>query len=106
MSTEQAGSVVIQVNAQDFERLCENSGKWAGLNEPLGRFEGLDSGEPPSFREWRSIYWLGDNYTTVIFARAFLAARGFDYEILWDTAGPVDGPMFGWCILTDYEEPR
>ena len=107
MSTEQAGAVVIQVTARDFEQLWENSGEWADLNKPMGRFEALDSDEGPSFREWRRIYWFGGTYMAVIFARAFLAARGFEYEVLWDGASDEPGgPHFGWVILTDYEEVR
>jgi len=102
MSTGQAGTVVIQVTAGDFERLCENSGKW-GLGDGSGRFEDLD-GRPPSSRQWARIYWLGRDYTAVIFARAFLDARGYEHEILYDTASGEGGPMFGYVILTDYEE--
>ena len=105
MSTEQAGAVVIQVTAADFERLCQNSGRWADRDD-IGRFEPLDAGHPLPVREWRRIYWLGGSYTAVIFARAFLAARGFDYEVLYDTASDEGSSrMYGYVILTDYEEP-
>ena len=105
MSTEQAGSVVIQVTAEDFGRLCENSSKWAGLTDTLTRFEGLDDDRIPPSWAWQRIYWLGGSYTAVIFARAFLNARGYDHEVLFDTAadGP-DGAMYGYVILTDYQE--
>ena len=104
MSTEQAGSVVIQVTAADFGRLCENSSAWAGSGMPLRRFESLDDSEPSSW-QWKRIYWLGDNYTAVIFARAFLAARGYDYEVLRDTASDEgSNRMYGYVILTDYED--
>ena len=107
MSTEQAGSVVVQVTAADFERLCENSGEWPGWQWHTGRFETMDISQPPSFREWRRIYWLGDNYTAVIFARAFLAARGFEYEVLSDRASDAGSDrMYGYVILTDYEKQR
>ena len=105
MSTEQAGAVVVQVTARDFEQLWENSSSW-GLGEGSGRFEDLD-GRPPSSRQWRRIYWLGRNYTAVIFARAFLAARGCGYEVLFDTASDEgSNRMYGYVILTDYEEER
>ena len=104
MSTEQAGAVVVQVTAADFGRLCENSMRWAGggWDTSSGRFEG--DNEPHA--DWRRIYWLGTCYASVIFARAFLAARGFGYEVLFDTATDMGGPMFGYVILTDYEEER
>lgn len=104
MSTEQAGAVVVQVTAADFERLCENSSAW-GLGDGYGRFEALEDAGPPSFRQWGRIYWLGRSFTAVIFARAFLAARGYDYEVLFDTASDEgSNRMYGYVILTDYEE--
>ena len=106
MSTGQAGSVVIQVTAADFGRLCENSSSWGlGCGSP-GRFENLDDAGPPSSRQWERIYWLGGSFTAVILARAFLDARGFGYEIAFDTASDEDGPMYGYVILTDYQEPQ
>lgn len=102
MSTEQAGSVVIQVTADDFGRLWVNFGDW-GLGDGSGRFEDLDGGQPSS-RQWQRIYWLGASFTAVIFARAFLAARGYEYEVAFDTASDEPGgPMFGYVILTDYD---
>ena len=106
MSTEQAGAVVIQVTAGDFERLWENSGKWADLTDTSTRFETLDDDRMPPSWTWQRIYWLGNNYAAVIFARTFLAARGFDYEILYDTEEDPEGRPFGYVILTDYEETR
>ena len=104
MSTEQAGAVVIQVTARDFERLCENSGEWAGWTPPAGRFEGIDGDLFPTARQWQCVYWVGGDWTAVIFARAFLDARGFDYEVVFDTAENVRGTMYGYVILTDYQE--
>ena len=99
--SSQAGTVVVQVTADDFERLCENSAP-GGVISQIGRFEAVEAGE---CRERKRAYWLGENYAAVIFARAFLAARGFDYEVLFDTAtGEPDAPMFGYVIVTDYEE--
>jgi hypothetical protein len=105
MSTGQAGSVVIQVTAADFMRLCENSAPGDVTAQP-GRFEVVDAdaGDPGSPQAWHRAYWLGRNYAAVIFARAFLAARGYGYAELFDTASDEpDGPMFGYVILTDYE---
>jgi len=108
MSTDQAGAVVIQVTAEDFSRLCENSMLWAGgrWDDQPGRFENLTDAGPPTSRQWKRIHWLGPDYTAVIFARAFLNARGIEYEILFDTASEDGGPMYGYVILTDYPEER
>ena len=97
-------SVVISMDGEDFELLCENSGECAPLAAQPGRFEGMRASEPPSFSDWPRIYWLGRSYMAVILARAFLAAYGYRYEVLWDNAGPEDGLSFGWCILSDYDE--
>jgi len=103
MSTEQAGHVVIQVGAEDFMRLCENSAP-GDVTGQEGRFEVVQAAPPHRNQLWHRAYWVGDNYTAVIFARAFLAARGFGYAVLFDTASDTpDGPMFGYVILTDYE---
>lgn len=103
MSGGQAGSVVIQVSAADFMRLCENSAP-GDVTAQLGRFEVVEAADLHRYRVWHRAYWLGGNYAAVIFARAFLAARGYGYEVLFDTASDEpDGPMFGYVILTDYE---
>ena len=103
--SNQAGTVVVQVTAADFERLWENSATGDVVNQ-IGRFEVVEAAERPG-TEWKRIYWLGQGYAPVIFARAFLAARGFDYEVLYDTAtGNEGGPMFGYVIVTDYEEEQ
>jgi len=106
MSTGQADAVVLQVTAEDFDRLCENSGIGSIAVEQPGRFEAMNYPEPPSSTRWHWTYWLGDNYTTVILARAFLAARGFGYEVLYDTAEHPNGRLYGYVILTDYENDR
>jgi hypothetical protein len=105
MSTEQAGAVVVAVDAADFALLCEESLEWGSWDRPAGRFEALENGTGGTGRPWRRIYWLGERYTAVIFARAFLLARGFEYEILWDNAEHPNGQSLGYVILTDYEGP-
>jgi hypothetical protein len=106
VSTGQAGSVVIQVTAEDFMRLCENSAP-GDVTGQAGRFEVVDADAGDSPQEWHRAYWIGQNYAAVIFARAFLAARGFGYAVLFDTASEEpDGPMYGYVILTDYQDDR
>ena len=103
--SSKAGTVVVQVTAEDFARLCENSAP--GDVGGIGRYEVVEAASPRWRREWKRAYWIGQNYAAVIFARAFLAARGFDYEVLFDTASDeAGGPMFGYVIVTDYEEEQ
>jgi hypothetical protein len=102
-------SVVIQMDAEDFGRLLKGSADRAVMKISPGRFAAGRDGEvrimPPDW-DWTTIYWLGHDYAAVILARAFLAAYGYRYEVLWDTSAPMDRPQRGWCILTDYDQHR
>jgi hypothetical protein len=95
-------SVVIHMDAEDFGRLVKKSASRAVMKIGPGRFEAGKDGEVNADWDWSVICWLGHDYAAVILARAFLAARGCQYEVLWDTAAPMDQPPRGWCILTDY----
>ena len=97
-------SVVISVDAEDFKRLVKLGAVKPVMTISPGRFEGSADGEANTDWDWSAIYWLGRDYTAVILARAFLAAYGYRYEVLWDTSRPMDRPQRGWCIITDYEE--
>ena len=97
-------SVVISMEADDFERLLKSSADRAAMTIGPGRFEAGADGEVNADWDWSVIYWLGHDYAAVILARAFLAAYGYRYEVLWDTSRPMDRPQRGWCIITDYEE--
>ena len=99
-------SVVIQMDAADFEHLLRESADRAAMTIGPGRFEAGTDGEVNADWDWSVIYWLGRDYAPVILARAFLAAYGYKYEVLWDTAAPMDQPQRGWCILTDYDQHR
>jgi hypothetical protein len=33
----------------------------------------------------KTIIWLGENYSHVIFSKAYLDSKKIDYEVLWDT---------------------
>lgn len=98
-------SVVIQMDAEDFGRLVKESSVRAVMRIGPGRFEAGEDGEVNADWDWTAIYWLGHDYAAVILARAFLAAFGYQYEVLWDTSRPMDRPQRGWCILTDYDQP-
>lgn len=99
--------VQISMDEADFGSLTQNSMRWAdgaeGWTERIrdGHFEVHGTpGTPPSM-DWAMTYWLGNEYTSVILARAFLAARGFACQVIIDLA---TGPE--WMILTDYDRWR
>jgi len=99
-------SVVIHMEPEDFEHLLKESADRAVMKIGPGRFEAGQDGEVNADWDWSVIYWLGHDYAAVILARAFLAAYGYKYEVLWDTSRPMDRPVRGWCILTDYDQHR
>lgn len=98
--------VVIDMDGDDFDHLCESSMRWRGNSwrEQAGRFEphGKKYDEDPSW-EWSVAYWVGDSFTTVLLARAFLQGLGETYEIVFDTAEHPSGACIGYVILTHYE---
>jgi len=100
----------------DFKSLCENATSWADswVNSWAaqviqdGRFEKHSSSltaasvtEPSS--KLKFAYWISrTDFLPVMFAREFVAALGYDWEIHWDLAEDNAG-MLGWVILTDYD---
>ena len=97
-------SVVIHMDAHDFERLLKASAGRAAMTIDPGRFEVDRGGELNPEWGWSTIYWLGHDYAAVILARAYLEGGGYLCIVAWDSAGPVlDGPR-GWCILSNYNE--
>lgn len=99
-------SVVVHMEPDDFERLLKEKCTNPVMRIDPGRFEAGENGEVNADWDWSVICWLGRDYAAVILARAFLAAYGYRYEVLWDTAARMDQPPRGWCILTDYDDRR
>ena len=94
--------IQIAMDDTDFGYLLHNSAKWAdsaGEWEPQLRNGRFTASEPGVLTgHWKMAYWIGSDYTAVILARAFLAAWGYECQILTDEASGG-----GWVILTDYE---
>lgn len=76
------------------------------------RFEPHDLLGAAEGEDWMFAYWVGTDYLSMLLARAFVAARGYGYEVLWDNgeededdedeefADEFDSSM-GWVLLTD-----
>jgi hypothetical protein len=115
-------AVSIRVSGHDFERLCDNMGevpKALHLDPDSphywpDRFTGDDAGTAVDPGRWKYVYWVGDNYASVIVARSFLAAIGEPFQVASDEAVEeateahgvthhTHGP--GWVIFTDYASP-
>lgn len=99
-------SVVIQMDAEDFRRLVKTYADRTVTRVTQGRFDAGDGGAVNASWDWHLVYWLGHDYAAVVLARAFLAAYGYQYEVLWDAGEDEDEPPPGWCILTDYDQRR
>jgi hypothetical protein len=108
-ATGQPVPVQILMTDADFDHLSHTAQEWARYSDDnigggwkghirAGRFilHAAPPGEWPALN-WKWSYW-GDNYANLILARSYLAARGHDYQVVWDEGG--DG---AWGILTDYE---
>lgn len=99
-------NITIDMDESDFERLTTNMTRWAeswdesweGQVEE-GRFEhSTEKYDTPPRSDWVMAYWAGDDWTHVMLCRAFLAAKGYEYEVMWDQTD--QDPEY--VILTSY----
>ena len=97
-------SVVINMDAADFEQLLKMTSTRPTMTIDPGRFQTAGGTEMNMDWGWSVIHWLGRDYTPVILARAFLESRSRLYKVAWDTAGEVPGGR-GWCIFTNRYPP-
>lgn len=82
-----------EVTHRDFSRLYPIRMQW-GVVKDRYRFE-TDENEEVNFT-FQHAYFLGDNYSSVIFAKMFLVSKGYKYQVLWDTT------LLQWLIVTNY----
>lgn len=88
----------ITMSEYDFEGLCSSSmkfgEKWRDQDD---RFEATHSGPPDDvWYGWEMIYWVGESWANVIFARSYLEALYKGFEIIYDSGCQE------YAILTDY----
>jgi hypothetical protein len=89
-------AVVVQMTSEDAERLAVTSMAWGGDWATMApRWEYVKTqGNTVSF-EWARAYWLEPGATALILFTSFIAAHGFEYEVLWDHDGT-------YVVLTDW----
>ena len=92
------------VTSQDFSLLTIMSMEWSPFVDQLDRFEKVWPNDGIIFdsrwrSDWAHAYWLGDHWSTVIFARSFLDTIEEPYEVLWDLA---ENPTCQFVIVTNY----
>lgn len=100
-------NISIDMTERDFERITDNSTYWAKYGEESwveqqDRFE-TEPDEALSF-DWEMIYWVGNNGTAVILAKAYLAAIGHGCQIVWDIADQGNNECRGYAVLTNFKD--
>lgn len=93
----------MKITLNDFARLCHSH---CEFNEQLlqqaadGRFENFESDFPICLDKGKRyhIYWLGQEYSNVLFARIYLESVGFKYHVVWDT----DDEYIENAIITEF----
>ena len=90
----------MKLTATDFDQLTINSTNWASTHKTWkkqeGRFEHLIFTEAQDMDyTFLRAYWL-ENYPSVLFAKAFLEALNFQYNVYFDTADAL------YVITTNY----
>jgi len=92
----------MKITHADFEQLTVNSMNWSKhktdwqLQE--GRFEDIDYSEafqPEVDYTFARAYWI-ENYTGVMFVKAFLETLGFAYRVYFDSAEDI------YMVTTNY----
>lgn len=107
--------VQVEMTEQDFDALTRAGGEWDASTDwevvaDAERFVDLhadlyDEDRPrPHDDRWTTIYWLGGEWTTVMFAKAFLKAQGESFETGWDMQG-FDGEKGEHVLWTNYRTP-
>ena len=95
----------MNINKRDFHRLWKKCSTTLDQNwaNRLGRFVLLDGANLQVDSSYKkTMYWFGDNYASVLFAKAFLESNGHSfqlvqdkemggaYAVLTETVGPAD----------------
>lgn len=100
-------NITIDMTEHDFNRLWDMATEWrTSLAGQERRWETWTSGEAryddvPASGGYA--YWVGDNWVSVMFARAFLTERGNTFDVLWDMApNPPESNNYSYVVVTDY----
>ena len=90
-----------ELTENDFEQLSNTSMKWGqSWKEQDDRFEIMHSDSDIDYN-FEMAYWVGKEYTNVIFAKMFLTKHCYTYQVLWDLCAYGDGQ---YLIITNYKD--
>jgi len=96
----------MKITHADFEQFIVNSMNWkqheADWKLQEGRFEDIDysqATQPEVDYEFARAYWV-ENYSNVMFVKAFLEALDFTYRVYFDSAEDIYmiTTNYGWVI--------
>jgi hypothetical protein len=93
--------IIVGMEPEDFQGLLDDQMYWAAepdWDDQLGRFKLLE-GTGDINREYRYIFWLGQQRCNLILARCYLDTIGRDYQIL------TDEHIGDYVLLTNYPTP-
>lgn len=99
-------TLTLTLSDEDFGRLTDNSMHWRTVDwvAQADRFETTVGRNPYgeiNF-EHEMAYWVGDSSVAMLMARAYIEARGFEVQVLWDMAEHPNGELLGYVLTTDY----
>jgi hypothetical protein len=91
----------MNLTTREFEFLTTTSMRCGyQWHDRADRFDLIDAnGFEEVQLDYGMIYWLGDNYSNVIFAKMFLDASSADYQTAWDESAEE------FCVLTNFHTP-
>jgi hypothetical protein len=101
--------MTVRMSPREFDQLADGWAPAGSLlaRDPAGRFrdEGNDLVTPAT--SWEHVYSFGENYASVLLAKAFLDAVGAPFEVVRDALsieGDPEGSWSSWRIFTDYNQ--
>jgi hypothetical protein len=93
----------MKITLNDFARLYSESCEFNDhfLRQAAdGRFECFDSSPIVLKKDKKyKIYWLGEEYSYVLFAKIYLESVGVEYHVVWD----IGDIVLQYAIITEFD---
>jgi len=100
--------IKINMTETDFSRLATGgsselpAGGWTRWPDGFD-FETIDSDDKEPSWDWKMQYSFGESWASVLLARSYIEAAGYEYEIIWDMRDEAD---LSYVILTNFMTAR
>lgn len=112
-------TIEIVMTGEDFGLLCNDTVEWPALLREHRKVNGdtwdnrfnityptpttVDPVDQRPLETWKFGYYMGRDWAPVMFARAFLHARGIACQVVYDDALNDQDVTTGYVVLTDYD---